>query len=243
MTLNNAQNICGEDININFGHSSRLPYDDSTYFDKVQESVAPLQYRMDTNNIYNCDACLSTLGPRSGFMGFGVSMPVENEPAVSQRPEVVDIESVLTNRNVYASKDRMNEVNSIDVTKLKLKNPKICNSFLNPISSRLSNPVANYRDMGVNRFYDLNKNPQANIFNDFAVNTTLEAKDNFIQEVPKIWSVVTSQPCEAMGVPRCKTIRVGPIMPMTSSIGSGMPCHIPRNGLTSYEGKVGLFQR
>lgn len=207
-------NYCGihkVSTNQNFGYSTRLPYDQSTYNDKLYESVGPLKYRLNTNYVYNCDACLSTLGPRSGTMGFGVSMPIDNEPAVAQAPALVNIESILTNRNVYASRNRRNEVNPIDVTKFKLKNPRVCNDFLNPLSSRLSYPPANYRDMGINRFYDLNKNPQKNIFYDFAVNTTLTAKDNYVTPVPRIWSARVSLPDEVKGRTTCQSINACPM--------------------------------
>jgi len=41
-----------------------------------------------------------------------------------------------------------------------------------------------YKGVAINRFYDLPKDPQANIFFDWAVNTKLEAKDNFVPELP-----------------------------------------------------------
>src|SRR5579872_5529861 len=131
---------CRVNTNVNFGYSTRLPYDECAYSDRLSESVGPLKYRLNPNRIYNCEACLSTLGPRSGVMGFGVSMPIDNEVAVAQAPQLVNIESILTNRNVTTSKCRRNELNPIDVTKIKLKDPKVCNQYLNPEASRLSFP-------------------------------------------------------------------------------------------------------
>jgi hypothetical protein len=49
----------------------------------------------------------------------------------------------------------------------------------------MSDPAMFYRGAPINRFYDLNKDPQANIFYDWAINTSLEAKDNFIPELPE----------------------------------------------------------
>lgn len=210
-------NYCGNSntisTNHNYGYSTRLPYDDSTYLDKLDESVSPLYYRLNPDRIHNCGACLSTLGPRSSYMGYGVSMPVDNEPAVAQSPNMVNIESILSNRNVNKSKNRRNEVNSIDVTKFKLKHPRTCNEYLNPISSRLSNPPASYRDVGINRFYDLNKDIQRVIYWETAANTKLEAIDNFAPEISKIWSVNTTLPHErkSKGKNSCKTVKVCPI--------------------------------
>ena len=191
------------------GYSSRLGYDkDCSYEDKLAESTGPLQYIMDTNRINNCDACLSTLGPRSGFMGFGVSMPVENQPAVAQQGDLVNIESLLSNRNVKKSKCRRDGANPVDVTKFPLKHPRICNNGLDPQSSRLSYPPSNYRDVGINRFYNLNKDPQMNIYWNQSCNSQLETIDNWYGEVPTSWNVVPSLPAELKGKPTPRDVIV-----------------------------------
>jgi hypothetical protein len=40
------------------------------------------------------------------------------------------------------------------------------------------------RGAPINRFFDLHRDPQANIFYDYATNTSLEAKDNFVPDLP-----------------------------------------------------------
>jgi hypothetical protein len=193
---------------VNIGYSSRLPYDDCAYEDRLFESTGPLKYRLNTDQNFNCNACLPTFGPRSSVMGFGVSLPVKNHPGLSQDKSIIDIESLLSNRNVSKSRCRRNELNPIDVTKFKLINPIICNDFLNPIASRLSYPPATYRDLGVNRFYNLNKNAQVNIYWDTAVNSVLEAKDNFAEEIPGIWSPNPSIPAEYKAALETRDYRV-----------------------------------
>src|SRR5205085_8460510 len=94
----------------------------------------------------------------------------------------VDIESVLTNRNVQATKN--GTVNPINVTKFPVQNARICSNFLDPISTHLTNPPINYKDAPIDRFYDLNRNPQKNIFYDFAIITQLETKDNYMEKIP-----------------------------------------------------------
>lgn len=168
---------------MNFGHSSRLPYDDGVYEDKLRESTAPLGYRLSPDQMYNCKDCLSTLGPRGGRSG--VSKRGTTGYAASQ--DLVDVESVLSNRNVKRSKLRSQGVNPVDVTQHKLVHARVCNNYLNPEATRLSYPASNYRDMPINRFYTLHKDPQANIFWDAAVNTRLEAIDNFKPDVPVPW--------------------------------------------------------
>uniref|UniRef100_A0A6C0ABX2 Uncharacterized protein n=1 Tax=viral metagenome TaxID=1070528 RepID=A0A6C0ABX2_9ZZZZ len=179
---------------VNFGHSSRLDYDLQTYEDRLRESTDPLLYRLDTNRIHHENQCLSVFGPRSSYMGNGVSTTVGCQIAPSQ--DLVDVESILSNRNVPLSKSKAGSVNPIDVTKFKLQHARICDDFLDSSSSRLTDPSKNYRGIAINRFYDLPKNPQANIFYPRAKNTTLEAKDNFRQKVPKVRNVDPALPRE-----------------------------------------------
>ena len=184
---------------LNIGHSSKLIYDSCAYNDRLEESVSPLLYRLDTNLINNCDACLSVFGPRTsaGPQSYGVSTTTGHVTAPSQK--LVDVESILSNRNVIASRCRDGEVNDIDVTKFHLQHARTCNDFLDPIASRLTNPVSNYRGMAINRFYDIHANPQQNIFVDFAINSKLEAKDNYRERVPRVRDDDPTLPREIKG--------------------------------------------
>jgi len=175
------------------GSSSRLPYDECAYPDKLQVSTGPLLYKLSTDQIYNCDSCLSTFGPRSSIRGNDVSKTMKTGYAPSQ--DLVDLESILTNRNVLESKCKTGRTNPVNVTEMPLQHVPSCGKFLDPVVSRLTHPAANYRDASVNRFYNLPKDPQANIFWNFSVNTRLEAKDNFIPDVPQLWADPT-QPTE-----------------------------------------------
>lgn len=169
---------------LNIGESTRLPYSDCAYPDKLSESVGWGQYKLSTDQMYNCNSCLSDFGPRSK-KGNDLSRPNKTGYAVAQ--DLADVESLLSNRNVKQSKCKSGHVNPIDVTKFKLDNVKLCNNFLNPESSRLSYPSSNYRDMPIDRFFNLPRDPQANIFWDGAVNSRLEAKDNTPIQIPYLW--------------------------------------------------------
>jgi len=171
---------------INQGFSTRLSYDKCAYDDYLQESVASLNYKLNADQQMNCNSCLSVFGPRptSGPSSYGVGTVTGNPLATSQ--SLVDIESILSNRNVIASKCKDGQVNDINVTKFKLVQPKICNNFLDPVATHLTNPPVNYRSVALNRFYDLPKNPQANIYWDRAANTKLEAIDNYNERYPKV---------------------------------------------------------
>ena len=98
--------------------------------------------------------------------------------------KLVDVESVLSNRNVRTSKCKDGNVNTVRPQNVKTINPRVCENDAFPRNSRLSHPAYNYKEMPMNRFYNLHRNPQANIFYDFAKNTVLEAKDNYIYPVP-----------------------------------------------------------
>lgn len=169
---------------MNIGHSSLLIYDECAYNDRLREMTDPIKYKISPHQIHNCRQCLSTLGPRSSYMGQGVSTHADHPVATSQY--LTDVESVLTNRNIPSSKCCIGGSNPIDVTKIKNIHLPKCNRFLDPMSSRLSYPPFNYRGIAINRFYTLPQNPQEPIFYDFATNTKLEAKDNYVFRLNKL---------------------------------------------------------
>jgi hypothetical protein len=169
---------------MNIGHSSRLGYDNCAYDDKIIESTDPLSYRLFPGYMYNCNTCLSTLGPRSTHNGADISVPIQNPPAIAQ--QLTDVESVLTNRNMRKSKCKKYGTNNVNLNQIPLKHVGICNNYLNQDPTRLSLPAYNYKETAINRFYNLHKDAQANIFWDFAENTKLSAKDNYIPDIPNI---------------------------------------------------------
>ena len=169
---------------MNIGNSTRLPYDKCAYPDRLTESVSPGTYRLQPFQNYRCDSCLYTNGPRTGYNGYGVSTTVEDGPAMSQR--LVDVESVLSNREVKTSKCKDGNINKVRPQDFKLLNKNVCGDDQFRRYSHLSHPAFNYKEAPIDRFYNLVRDPQANIFYDFAKNTVLEAKDNYIYSIPNI---------------------------------------------------------
>lgn len=171
---------------MNIGYSSRMVYDDDYYADKVAESTYGINYRIDKDLIYNDNRCRSDYGPRSGFMGNGVSVP--NDLGYAESQSLTYLENIFTNRNVKASRSKKGGVNPIDpITTYTLYNQKQCSNYLDPMYTLETNPKSNYRGIEINRFENLPRNPQNHIFYDFAVNTQLEAIDNFVPEMPNLW--------------------------------------------------------
>lgn len=190
---------------INFGHSSRLLYDKCAYNDFLSTSVGPMLYKLNPNQINNCQACLSVFGPRtsSGPNSYGVSTAVGHVTAPSQK--LVDVESILSNRNVIASKCKDGKVNDIDINRFHLQNARVCNDFLDPLATHLTHPPANYRGIAMDRFYDLDRLPQANIFYDYARNSRLEARDNYVEKIPRLLKYDMTHPKALKGRnPPCK---------------------------------------
>lgn len=171
---------------MNFGHSSRLPYDDETYTDKVTESTYSVNYRINSDQTHNEQRCRSRFGPRTGYMGYGVSAPRDLGCAGAQ--DLIEVDSIFSNRNTKNSKSKKGRVNAENpIDTYKLYDAKTCGNELDPLYSKDTHPSSNYRDLEVNRFYNLPRNPQNIIFEDFSVNTRLEAKDNFKGNVAQPW--------------------------------------------------------
>ena len=162
----------------NYGASTNLRYDNQYITEDIQQSTAPLQSVLDPNRVKNCDQCLSLNGPIPSLGGWADSTPLKN-PGLTPMQELTDIDSIMTNRNVKATKTRRGNVNDIDVFKYKTYNSKLCNKFLDPNPTILTTPKQLYREMSINRFFDFNQNPQVNLYWNDTVNSQLEAKDNY----------------------------------------------------------------
>ena len=172
----------------NIGVSTRNIYDKCYLPEYTQEIVSPGQYRTNPNHIYNCNGCNSTFGPRG--VRNGVATPL-NTQMLAPSQKLVDVESVLSNRNVKQSRCRKGKTNPIRPNDYELYEQPLCSEQsrkLDPVSTLLTHPRYNYKEMPINRFYDLNKNPQENIFWNFAVNTGLEARDNYVPLIPSLWN-------------------------------------------------------
>ena len=167
---------------LNAGHFSNPRYDKCAYPEDLYESTGPYAYVMNTDRIHNCNGCLTTFGPRGGFLGAGVSSVSGDSIAAAQQN--IDIDSIMSNRNMPLSRCRKAKVNPVDVTRIKTKNLPVCNDYLDSQHSKMTDPAMFYRGVAINRFFDLNRDVQANIFYDWAENTSLNARDDYIPELP-----------------------------------------------------------
>jgi len=177
--------------NRNQGYSSREIYDKCYNNEQIERSVGPLLYRLNPNQVNNCDSCLSVFGPRAsggtnrGVMGYGDSSSV-GQRVTAPAQALVDVDSILSNRNVIKNRCASGDLNPIGINSVQLQHPRICNDFLDPISSLLTNPASNYRELFTDRFLDLGTNPQSVIYWSEQINTSLESRDNYRIRIPNL---------------------------------------------------------
>ena len=190
----------------NYGISSKLQYDPNYISDDINQSTAPIMSVLDPNRVKNQNQCLSLNGPRSSINGWGDSIAVAN-PSITPAQDLVDIDSIMSNRNVKQDRSKRGKVNPVDVFKFKTYDTKLFDRGLDPLSSILTYPKQLYREISINRFYDLNINPQVNIYWDGAVNSKLEARDNYDYPYPYFLNIDETLPKSMDGKARpCKTV-------------------------------------
>ena len=179
------------------GQFTGLIYDNDVTNQRVKQSTGSLNYRLDPLAVNNCYPCYE---PR-GLPGSG------NNYRVS---DIIDTDTFLrqNNGNKYRSFTSYNpRNNSCD----DLIPPEAFDSFdsnyervqpkprhmglrdcptdaLESVSTRLMDPAFNIKGMGPKdmRFEYPLHDPQCNIFEDFQINTRLEAKDNHRAKWPKM---------------------------------------------------------
>jgi hypothetical protein len=178
---------------MNIGYSQHLKSDE--IYKNRNDNYKQSLYRINTDQMYNNNHCLSVIGSRPSNQnnrGYDVSTTIKTNMVPAQ--EITDVGSLLSNRNIKHVKG--GRVNDIDINKFKYNHSNICNDFLDPEYTNLTHPVMNYREVPINRFYNLPKNPQTTkIFWDFSENTKLTMRDNFTPKQSIPWTD-RSQPTE-----------------------------------------------
>ena len=156
--------------------SSQQRYDVKATIEATKRSTDPGQYMLDTNYANNCATCFAPYGPTS--VRGGATVP----------GYVVDVDSILRGFTKIHSKSNEQQQPD-DLSGYELEMPVDCNAFVETEYSRYTNPIQAYRGIQPDRFYELNQDPQCNIFWDFSVNTQLQARDNHVTD----WQVPMNQ--------------------------------------------------
>lgn len=158
------------------GKFTNLNYDPEAYGEKMARSTDPMLYKLDPNYAVNCSPCFAPYGPRGGH---------DNAVAIGQQ---IDVDSVLRGINKISSKSNQQQMPA-PLDKYSTYIPGECSEALEPQSSRYTHPAFDIRGLNVRDMmfeYPLS-DPQCQIFENFQVNTRLQAKDNHkaIWQVPK----------------------------------------------------------
>ena len=175
------------------GNFTGLKYDRDAYDEKLSRSTQPLSYRLDPNYAVNCNRCFAPHGPRNGH---------ESAVAVGNQ---IDVDSVLRGlRNINTKSNRRQTPSSLN--QYQTYAPKDCPSALETEYSRFTHPSFDIKGLNVPDMhldYPLH-DPQCQIFENFEVNTRLQAKDNH----RAVWQIPMNQkdllPTERLGkVKKC----------------------------------------
>lgn len=170
------------------GKFTNLRYDPEAYNEEVSRSTDPLMYRLDANYAINCTPCFAPYGPRGGH---------DNADAVGQQ---IDVDSIL--RGISKTNSKSNNKQLPDtLTNFKTYAPPECSNALETQYSRYSHPSFDVKGLNVEDLrlgYPLH-DPQCQIFENFEVNTRLQAKDDH----RTIWQIPLNQrdllPVERLG--------------------------------------------
>jgi len=181
------------------GSFERQLYDVQAYKKSLEESTAPLKYRMDPISVTRCDPCRPA---QPGYIArTGVSI-------THQRP-LVDVESELLRLNIRASKDPDQDykptcpqcgdcmdgypcgggvVAGCQKCQEALYHLPLCGPFTD--ATRISNPICTARGVGINRFQVLCLNPQDESRwlhpSEVGISYRNVVKDNHVPCIPKM---------------------------------------------------------
>lgn len=167
-----------------------LRYDNDAYREQVRRSTYPLNYRMDPNSVMSCNTCFA---PYASF--------TEQKPTPGQ---IIDVDSILKGIDNKNSRGNTIQPSQFPTTE-KLIPLRDCSNALETEYTRYTNPSYDIKGLTTSdmRFGYPLYDPQCNIFQNFEVNTRLQAKDNY----KAVWQVPFDQrsalPQEKISQKRC----------------------------------------
>jgi hypothetical protein len=170
------------------GKFTNLRYDPEAYDEEVLRSTNPLLYKLDPNYAINCNSCFAPYGPRGGH---------DNSEVVGDK---IDVDSILKGLHKINSKSNKHQMPE-PLSHYPLQLPNECPTALETQHSRYTHPSFDIRGLNVADMrlgYPLH-DPQCQIFENFEVNTRLQAKDDH----KTIWQIPFNQrdllPTERLG--------------------------------------------
>lgn len=138
--------FCGQE----YMAQTRTEFDECNYRQKVKQSEGPGRYRLFRGQNESCATCVTTDGPRQN------RVRVASEAASVAKGDLVDLESLLTNRTYSLSKcpnDRTLYDKQAHLRKLaRGKAPGGCDPLLDTQHSRLTHPLYDYKELHATRW-------------------------------------------------------------------------------------------
>lgn len=165
------------------GQFSNLRDDDCFIVSRVKQSTQPFNYAMYAGQWKNCQPCFPVYGAVPDGQWFD-----------SKNPDLVDIESVLKNQSYPRVGCGRDNVRLLDVNEI---NPDVgpnCGKWITPMDTLMTHPKQYYKELQVDRFYDLERPQESGVFWDYAVNERLAGKDAHVERYPVPLSMNPSLP-------------------------------------------------
>src|SRR5271170_4662723 len=147
--------------------------DDCFIVSRVNQSVGPYNFQMFPGQWKNCEPCFPLYGATPDGRWYQ-----------SNDPDLVDKETILKNQSypyVGCGRDKVRLLNSNEKNK-DLKG--FCNKWITPQESLMTHPKSYYRELQIDRFYDLQRPQESFVSWDYQINSKQQAKDAFVQKFP-----------------------------------------------------------
>jgi len=147
--------------------------DDCHIISRTKDNQQQVDFRLYMGQQKNCSPCLPVYG----------SVPT-GQWYDSKNPNLVDDETILKNQSYDRIGCGRDGVWYIDVNQQNVDLNPYCGKWLTPDPTLLSLPKSYFKELEIDRFYDLQRPQQSFVQWDYAANSRLQAKDAFVQLYP-----------------------------------------------------------
>jgi len=156
------------------GNFSRINYDECAYKKEIKQSTEPLSYMLE--NYCSLPTNIKHLGT------YAAAQPNHHISTFNgDLSKLVDVENQL--KGVHRLRSKCTEEQFPSKDNLCVTN-KLQESKYTEQSSRLTDPIYNYRGMTINRFLNQGTRPNS-VCQNYAENTRMSAKDRYVATHPE----------------------------------------------------------
>jgi hypothetical protein len=164
---------------------TRIQYDNCAYAEKINNSQKPMYYHLFKGQAEQCDACVSSNGPRNYRVYNNSEITTVKRETPLDMTLMTEVDSLLSNRG-YPNSRCMTE-RTLEEKQKKLKeiplgpHARECDKAINSEYSRLNIPVDNFRGIYIDRWETPIIDPKNWVPKDtgFGRNTKLAVRDTY----------------------------------------------------------------